>query len=239
MGIMVYRDRQAAGAAAATMIAAQLIEKPNAALALMASHTFQHIYRQLGAMTNAGILDWTEANVFLTSEIMNDGATGLFASYLSHYLYNEIAIPQKNLHAPRHNGYDLDAGCTDYEAEIEAAGWLDFLILPVLRTGHIAYNIAGTAMPALTHVQALPADVLEECKQAYMLETEDTLQIVTMGMGTLMNAKRIVVCAFGAEVAKVAEGILSSNVSATEPLSMLQLHPNVTYILDEAAAVNL
>ena len=239
MGIMVYRDQAAASAAVATLVASQLIEKPNSVLAVMASSRSLPIYRQLGAMTSAGILDWNEAEFFLTSEILNPDNIGIFDSYISHYLYNEIGIPAGNVHAPRHNTQHVDDACTAYEADIASAGGVDLLLLPIESTAHLAYNLAGNSLTTLTHTQPLPSDISEECRKNYSLSFQGNLQMITMGISTLMSAKRIVVCAFGSDMVKTTDGMLAETVSTAKPLSLLQLHPSITFALDEAAAAHL
>ena len=240
MGIMIYRDREAASTAAVTMMAAQMIEKPDCVLGLTASEMANTVYRQLCGMTASGILDWGETTVFHTSEFIGRraGQPGVQGSYLNRMLYQHVGISNSRIHAPNHTATDLQAACSAYEAELVATRGMDLLVLCLGRNGHLAFNGPSREFSAFTHVELLPQSTLEECAGLAGSEGIPS-QAVTMGMSTIMSAKRILLLAFGTEVSGIASRILSTVVSPAVPASLLQLHPSVTFVLDENAAANL
>lgn len=238
MGIMIYRDKESASAAAATLIAAQMIEKPNCVLGMSATNMAQSIYRQLGGMTASGVLDWSEVTAFQTSEFVSRkaGQPGMLTTYLAKNLYERVGM--NRFHAPNHNAQDMQAACSAYEADLVAAGGMDLLLLFLGQNGHLAFNGPSREFSAFTHVELLPQNTMEECQNIAGSEGI-VAQAITMGISTIMSAKRIVLLAIGHEVSGVATRILSAAVTPAIPASVLQLHPSVTFVLDEDAAVNL
>lgn len=243
MGIMIYRDKESANAAAVTLLAAQMIEKPNCVLGLTASSMAADIFRLLSGMTTAGVLDWGEIKIFNTSEFVGQeaGSLGICGAYLKKNLYDRIGIDMSRVRAPRHYSKDLQAACTEYESELIEAGGMDMLMLVLGRNGHIAYNSPAREFSAFTHVELLPPDTVEESSRLVNLGLNDLnhTQAITLGMSEIMSAKRIILLAFGSEVANAAERMLSSSITPAVPATLLQLHPSVTYILDEAGAIAL
>lgn len=242
MGIMIYRDREAAGAAAATMIAAKIIEKPDAVVGICACSTAQPTYRQLISLTSAGILDWSEVTAVHTSELMKKTGTdsGVMSHYLSTHLYAAVKMAPGRVIAPKHDADDMEAACNAFEEKLIDCGGMDLLLLQLGRNGHVAFNGPAREFSAFTHVELLPQSTIEEC--AAMLPGEagpNHTQAVTMGMSTLLSAKQIILCGFGRELSSLATRMLSSTITPAVPASMLQLHPNVTYMLDEDAAAEL
>ncbi|MDR1619545.1 MAG: 6-phosphogluconolactonase [Clostridiales bacterium] len=241
MGIMIYRNKNAASAAAATMIAAQIIKKPNSVIGLSAGAMLQVVYQKLCAMTAESVLDWSEAVTFHTGENINrrPGMPGIQGGFINRALYEHVGMDYARVNAPNHNAQDLGAACTSYEADIVERGGMDVLLLMLGQNGHLALNSPAREFSALTHVELLPQSTIEECEIMFPNEKEVSSQSIIMGMSTLMTAKHIILVALGGEVAERASLMLSTSITPTVPASMLQLHPNVTYMLDEDAAVDL
>ncbi|MDL2217102.1 6-phosphogluconolactonase [Christensenellaceae bacterium OttesenSCG-928-M15] len=239
MGIMIYRDKQAAGAAAAALIAAKLIEKPNATLGMGVSYAATPIYTQLVNMTAAGVVDWSETTVFHTSELLStQPGMGTIMSFLHRNLYKQVGMDLRRVYAPAHYANDMETACNDFENKILNTGGMDLILLYLGNNGHIAMNGPAREFPAFTHIELLPQSTMEECS---MLQPQggDVAQAITMGLSTALSAKQIILCAFGKGLSGTVERALNSTITPAVPASMLQLHPNVTYIFDEDAAVNL
>lgn len=239
MGIMIYRNKTAASTAAATMIAAQLIRKPNSVMGLSASPMVLGIYQQLCAMTGAGVLDWNEVVTFHTGENINrrTGLPGVQSSFINKALYERVGMDYARINAPNHNAQDLQAACTAYEVDIVNAGGMDVLLLSLGQNGHLSFNCPAREFSALTHVELLPQGTLQEYSGIFGGESEISSQAIIMGMSTLMTARHIILIALGKEVAEYTTHMLSTSITPAVPASMLQLHPNVTYLMDEEAAV--
>ncbi len=243
MGIMIYRDRDAANAAAVTLLAAQMIEKPNSVLGLSASVMAADIFKLLSGMTAAGVLDWSEVKIFHTSEFtgQDTGAPGISGAYLKKNLYERIGLDIGRVRAPRHYAKDLQAACSEYESELVDAGGMDMLMLVLGRNGHIAFNAPAREFSAFTHVELLPPDTVEESRSLVNFRNDDHsfTQAITLGMSEIMSARRIVLLALGRDVANAAARMLSSAITPAVPVTLLQLHPSVSYVLDEEAAIEL
>lgn len=241
MGIMIYRDKNAASSAAAAIIAAQIVKKPDSVFGFTPSIVAQGVYQQLSAMTAAGVLDWGEATAFHTAENINrkPGMPGVQSNFINRIFYSNIGIDYSRVNAPNHNAQDLHSACTAYEADIVSAGGMDVLLLVLGGNGHIALNCPAREFSALTHVELLPQNTIEECEQMYSAAGQISSQAIIMGMSTLMTAKHIVLLALGREVSAYTTQMLSISITPSVPASMLQLHPNVTYLLDEEAASGL
>lgn len=241
MGIMIYRDKSAASAAAATMIAAQIIRKPGSVLGLSAGRMVSDVYARLCQMTAEGVLDWSEVTAFHTGENINrkPGMPGIQSGFINKALYEHVGMDYARVHAPSHNAQDLQTACSAYELDIVEAGGMDVLLLTLGQNGHLAFNCPSREFSALTHVELLPQTTIEECARMFLKETEVSSQAIIMGMSTLMTAKHIILLALGREVSDCASMMLSTSISPAVPASMLQLHPNVTYMLDEDAAIGL
>lgn len=241
MGIMIYKDSNAASAAAATVIASQIIQKPNCVIGLSAGTMVQNLYAKLTEMTHAGVLDWSEVTTFHTGENINrrPGLPGIQSSFINKALYEHVGMDYARVNAPSHNAQDLQAACTAYEVDLVDAGGMDLLLLTMGENGHLALNSPAREFSALTHVELLPQGTMEECARLFPGDVEVSSQAIIMGMSTLMIAKHIVLLALGGGVAEYSSLMLSASIAPSVPASMLQLHPNVTYMLDEDAAANL
>lgn len=230
MGILVYKDAVSACAAAATLFAAQIIETPDSNLGFVTGSTPAGVYGQLVEMTASGILDWSDINTFNLSEYVGLplGHPESSLACMEENLFAKVGIKRRNIHLPKGDMKDLDAACATYEDEIINAGGIDLLLLCLGRNGSIGFNAPGREFPPVTHAVPLPAE--PSAKPRYAL---------TMGIGTIMSARRIVMLATGEEKADAVSRMLNSAVSPAVPATVLQLHRKVTYILDESAASRL
>ncbi len=242
MSILVYRDMSAASAAAATLVAAQIIEKPDMVLGLPAGNMLEGVYARLCGMTGSGLLDWSDLHTLHVSEFvgfrpdLNRSLNG----FLSHYLYSKVNAKRENIHMPDSCAQDLAAACTKYEELVMGLGGIDTALLSVGRNGHLAFNEPNREFTPLTHVSTLSQSTVEE-NMAYFADItlSGPPRAITLGMSTLLSAKKIVVLALGAGVADVVAKMINGPIAPAVPASILQLHPNTIFLLDEAAASRL
>lgn len=241
MGVLVYRDQATASEAAATLIAAQVIEKPQSVLGLCAGNMMEGIYAKLSVMTGSGLLDWSDIIAFNLSEFvgMRSNQNRSLGGFMSHYLFDKINARRLNLHAPESCAVDLAAACTSYEDEIANAGGMDLLLVYIGRNGHLAYNEPARDFTSLTHASPLTESSIEENMAYFTAATEETPRVITMGVSTILSAKRIIAVAVGQNIAEVAARVISGPITPGLPASVLQLHNDVTFILDEAGAMRL
>ena len=134
---------------------------------------------------------------------------------------------------------DPAAECEAYDAAIDAAGGIDLQILGIGRNGHIAFNEPTTVFPPKTHVVDLTESTIEANKRFFASADDVPRQALTMGIGSIMKAKAILIIATGADKADAINAMINGPVDPQCPASVLQLHPQVTVMLDEAAASKL
>lgn len=220
MSILVYRDRSIAGAAAATLLAAQIIEKPDAVLGLDYQDTLAPVYRALARMSVDGLLDWSEIRTFALSELVQENAEQTIRARMNSALFERINARAVNIQFPETDTDDWSLACNDYEEAILDVGGMDLLFLGVNSDGSIAFLPGSQELAPVTHVEL----------------TDDGGRAVTVGITTIMSARKIVVLMTGDDKADIASRIFHGPVSPLLPASYLQLHANVVFLLDEAAA---
>ncbi|MGC3957779.1 MAG: glucosamine-6-phosphate deaminase [Verrucomicrobiota bacterium] len=229
-------------AAAATQIAAQVIAsllhaKPNAVLGLATGSTPMQLYRELVAMK----LDWRRVRTFNLDEYIGlpQEHPQSYHSFMWENLFRHVNISRKNIHLPDGNTEDVPKFCERYERQIRAAGGIDLQVLGIGTDGHIGFNEPSSSLASRTRIKTLTARTRRDNARFFGVIEQVPQHVITMGVGTIMEARQILLLAFGAKkcraIAQTAEGPLT----AANPASMLQLHPAVKIFLDPAAAARL
>lgn len=219
MSVLVYRDGDTLSQAGATLLAGCIIEKPTSVLGLDCSPALAALYRKIAGMTSDGLLDWTTVRAFSLFEHVKSDAAETDAARLRAMLYSRVNIQPENIYSPNTNAQDWSAVCNDYENAILDAGGLDTLVCTVGGDGRVACNMPASELAPVTHV-----------------ERSDDGRAVTLGISTIMSAKRVIAILSGFDLAPIASLVISGPVVPSTPASYLQLHPNVIYMLDEEAA---
>ncbi len=159
-----------------------------------------------------------------------------FRSYMRDNFFKKVNVDPRKTHIPWSNVSDPYDECARYEKLIKEAGGIDLAILGIGLNGHIAFNEPGTPWEIGTHVAKLSKETrLAEAKKFGNIEAVPT-HAITMGIKTIMQARKIVLLASGKEKAKILVKALEGPITPDVPASILQLHPNCTIIIDEAAA---
>lgn len=217
--VLVYRDKAAASAAAATLLAAGIIEKPASVLGLDCAPELVPIYRTVARMTTDGLLDWGCVKTFNLYEYVRADAENSVDAQLSDVLLSRVNLPDDGRYMPNASGSDWSVVCNDYENLILDAGGLDAVVCSVRSDGSVAFNLGASELAPVTHV-----------------ERTETGRIVTVGMTTIMSAKKIIAVMTGRDKANMAPMVLNGPIVPAVPASYLQLHANVIFIMDEDAA---
>ncbi len=220
MSVLVYHDRHTASVAAATLVASALLKDPACTLGVDWDPSLDGVYETLSAMTKDGLLNWGSVRVYQMSEFVPSEARDLsIADRLGKQLFAETAIRADRYFVPISDGGDWATICSAFDARILADGGLDTLLLAVRQDGSLLYNPVGSDPAPITHVELFEGD-----------------KIVTAGVNTIMQSKRLIVLLLGDACKEAAERILKGAVSSVIPASLLQLHGDATFILDEEAA---
>ena len=209
--------------------------KPDAVLGYATGSTPLGLYAQLAKLNKEGKLSFKKATTFNLDEYAGlDGTHDQsYRYFMNKNLFYNIDIPIENTHVP--NGVDVEhAG--DYDKAIEAAGGVDLQLLGIGHDGHIGFNEPGTSFSSITHVVDLTPMTREANARFFKSIDEVPTQAVSMGMKTIMNAKKIVFIALGKDKAEIVRKMIKEDVTTEVPASILQLHPNCEVFLDHDAA---
>ncbi len=152
-------------------------------------------------------------------------------------LFDHVDIPPNQTHLLNGNAADLDAECDRYETLIQSLGGIDLLIGGIGVEGHLAFNEAGSSFDSRTHCQALSPSTRSANSRFFANQLDDVpTQALTIGLGTILEARSILILAHGVNKAAVVQRAISGPLSLDCPASCLQGHPSVRWVCDRAAA---
>lgn len=224
--------------AAAKQYAALLSEKPGAVLGFATGSTPLGLYGELARLCKAGEISFEEAKTFNLDEYagMKGTEEQSYRRFMDENLFSKIDIARINTHVP--SGMDIDAAPL-YDEAIEAAGGIDLQLLGIGNDGHIGFNEPGTPFGSKTHHVKLTEMTRQANKRFFNSIDEVPTHAITMGIKTVMNARKIIFIALGEDKADIVSKALLGEVTPEVPASVLQLHPFVEVYLDKAAAACL
>jgi glucosamine-6-phosphate deaminase len=240
VNVTILPTPEAACARVADIVAALLAAKPDAVLALPAGNTPLPVYAELARRHRERGLSFAQATAFTLDEYAGIGPDhqASFRRALDEALYRHVDLPPARAHAPDAGAADLDAACERYERAIAAAGGLDLCLLGIGGNGHVAFNEPGSPFDSRTRVADLADDTRAAAAGAFGGEPVPA-RALTIGIATILSARRCVLLAYGAAKAAVIARAIEAPASPALPASALQLHPDATIILDAAAASKL
>jgi glucosamine-6-phosphate deaminase len=154
-------------------------------------------------------------------------------------LFGQLNIRPENTHVPDGMSRDIPAQCAAYEAAIRAAGGIDIQILGIGSDGHIGFNEPTSSLASRTRIVTLTEQTLRDNARFFARLEDVPRYAVSMGVGTILEAKQCIMLCFGANKANAVKGAIEGGISQFNPASALQLHPATSVYLDEAAAADL
>ena len=240
MQIHVYKNPALAAQAAATLIASEILSKPDAVIGLPTGSSPVATYRELIRMNEAGVLDFSRVTTFNLDEYV--GLTGdhpqSYRYFMNDNLFDHVNIPKENTHVPCGTG-DVEANARAYEAAIDAAGGIDLQFMGIGRNGHIGFNEPAEAYPDCTSIIDLTPSTIDANKRFFDSADDVPRRAISMGVGTIMRARKALLIATGSDKAEAVRDLVKGAVSPKLPASALRMHANAVIILDEAAAALL
>ena len=241
MQIHVFENAAQVGQAAATLIAAQVISKPDSVLGLATGSTPIPTYQELIRLNKAGVVDFAKVRSFNLDEYCNLPVEHeqSYHSFMKDNLFDHINIDQANTRVPDGNAADPDAESKQYDADIVAAGGIDIQILGIGRNGHIGFNEPGDAFVYGCHTVQLTQSTIEANRRFFDSEADVPRQAISLGIGSIMNAKQVLLIATGEGKAEAVRAAVQDDVNPRCQASILRTHPNVVFLLDKAAASKL
>jgi glucosamine-6-phosphate deaminase len=237
-----FDDEDALASALATRVLDCIIANPTVVLGLPTGRTPLAFYRELRERSGGGRLDWSGVRAFNVDEFVGIDRThpGAYHAYMCRELFDHVSIDRANIHIPNGRAEDLKAECRRYEAAIAAAGGIDLQILGIGTNGHIGFNEPADGLCAHTHIADLEQKSRESNAQLFGGDWRAVPErAISMGMATILGARDVVLMATGRKKADAVYGLVEGLITPRLPASFLQVHPSVTVMLDEKAAIRL
>jgi glucosamine-6-phosphate deaminase len=225
----------------ARIIATVVREKPRAVLGLATGRTPLRLYQELIRMHREEGLDFSHVTTFNLDEYVGLPPTHeqSYHYFMRENLFRHINIDPARTHVPDGTAQDLHSECRRYEENILAAGGIDIQLLGLGRNGHIGFNEPTGSLRSRTWVKILSEQTLRDNSAVFGSFESMPKHALTMGIGTILDARRCLLLAFGPAKVRAVTCMVEGALSAMCPGSALQLHPRATVILDEASAAGL
>lgn len=238
MQVQIYKDAETIGKAAAGIFAAKITEKPNCVLGLATGSTPLPTYDALVKLYEEAVIDFSEVRSFNLDEYVGIGRTHSqsYYKFMFDNLFSKVNINSENVSVPNPTSSNPNDDCAAYDAAIDAAGGIDLQILGIGNNGHIAFNEPCEVFPMTTHIVELTESTIEANKRFFDSIDDVPRKAMTMGIGSIMKARHIILLATGKSKAKAVKAMIDGDCDPMCPASVLQLHPSVTIMLDEEAA---
>ncbi|HET8616309.1 MAG TPA: glucosamine-6-phosphate deaminase [Actinomycetales bacterium] len=241
MEVVILPDAAAVAGLAADAVEALLTRRPDAVLGLATGSSPLGVYDELAVRCAAGRVSFSQATAFLLDEYV-----GLPSSHPQSYrqvIARELAqwvdIRSAAVHGPDGSASDLPAACRRYEQAIADAGGVDLQLLGIGSDGHVAFNEPSSSLASRTRLKTLTEQTRQDNARFFGTREEVPHHVLTQGLGTVSEARHVVLLATGAGKAPAVRAMVEGPVSAMCPASVLQLHPHASVLLDEDAARDL
>jgi glucosamine-6-phosphate deaminase len=242
MEVIILADATEIGRIGADAITALLRRKPDAVLGLATGSSPLAIYDELARRCQNGLVTFRQAAGFTLDEYV-----GLSADHPQRYrnVIDEVFVSKVDLaagavHGPDGLAADIPAACGRYETAIRDAGGIDLQILGIGTDGHIAFNEPGSSLGSRTRIKTLTAQTRSDNARFFDGDIDAVpTHCLTQGLATIMEARHLILVATGRGKAEAVHQLVEGPISALWPATILQLHPHVTVLLDEAAARRL
>ncbi|NYD77588.1 glucosamine-6-phosphate deaminase [Arthrobacter cupressi] len=244
MEIIVAPTPESAASVAAQAVLAGLPAGKDPVLGLATGSSPLGLYAELAAAVADGRADFSAAKGFALDEYVGLPATHpeSYRQVLVREVCEVIGLPVDGLNVPDGTGAtlaELEAGAAAYDAAIAAAGGIDVQILGIGANGHVGFNEPASSLSSRTRVKRLAARTRRDNARFFASESEVPTHCITQGLGTVMDARRLVLIATGEAKANAVGAAVEGPLSASCPASILQWHANAIVVLDEAAAASL
>jgi glucosamine-6-phosphate deaminase len=241
MEVVICKTYEQMSRAAAEAVAEVMNAKPDAVLGLATGSTPLALYKELARMHKSEGLDFSHVTTFNLDEYVGlpQSHEQSYHYFMRENLFKHVNIPPQNIHIPSGTTSNYKAFCEWYEKRIVDAGGIDVQILGIGSDGHIAFNEPGSSLSSRTRLKTLAKPTIDDNARFFSSRDEVPIYAITMGVGTILEAKQLVMVANGPKkadaIAQAVEGPVSSMITA----SALQLHPDALVYIDEPAAGKL
>ncbi len=253
MKLIIEKDYDSMSKRAAGIISEKIQEKPDCVLGLATGSTPMGTYRELIKKYRQGQLDFSQIRSFNLDEYYGLGMDlskpyaqdQTYARFMYEELFKHINIKSNNIHVPDGLAGNPEKSCLEYEAKIKKAGGIDLQLLGLGGNGHLAFNEPGSSLASRTRLIPLAQRTLDDNWEKFYKKAGSSIDkmphhAITMGVGTILEARQALLLVSGKSKAKVAAEAIEGAITSRIPASAIQLHPGeVTAILDQEAASEL
>lgn len=240
MKVLILPDATVAAERVAKMIADHVATRPDAVLGLATGETMRPVYARLAALHGNGALSLAGITSFNLDEYIgiDPDHPASFTTFMRAALSGPTDMVAERMRLPRGDAPDPQAEAVRYDAAIAAAGGIGLQLLGLGRNGHVAFNEPTSSLASRTRVKALTRSTREANAPAFAPVPTPT-HAITVGLGTILEARECLLLATGAAKAQAAAAMIEGPLGAHCPASALQLHPRATVVLDADAAAEL
>jgi glucosamine-6-phosphate deaminase len=242
LNVRVFASEQEAAAACAAQVASTLRGKPDAVLGLPTGRTPLNVYRELVTLHRRGELDFSRVTTFNLDEFLGlpPDDPSSFRAYMERHLFQHVNLATERIHFFDGSAERAERECVRYDALLAAAGGLDLVLLGIGPNGHVAFNEPGESLQAASHRARLSRETRQASASLFGDDVSKVpLAALTLGMGALLQARRVILLAFGVNKAAAVTAMVRGPLTTHCPASFLQLHRDVEIWVDAAAGRGL
>ena len=237
MKILKFANYEEMSAAAADVIAKQISIKKDTVLGLATGSTPVGMYKKLAEMNNAGIIDFSQVKTVNLDEYypISPENKQSYRYFMNENLFNHINIDKNNTYVPDGSAENPDEACENHEKVIKALGGIDIQVLGIGHNGHIGFNEPEEKLSFYTHKTELTESTKIANSRFFSEDEIMPTSALTMGMGTIFSAKKIILIISGKDKNSAFRQLLDDKITTSCPATLLKLHPNVTVFCDNDA----
>lgn len=226
---------------AASIVAAQITLKPDSVLGLATGGTPMGMYEELVKLYNEDEVDFSEVVSFNLDEYypLNKKNEQSYYHYMCENLFNQVNIRKQNIHIPDGECVDVEKECFAYDEKIVSCGGIDLQVLGIGNNGHIGFNEPDVHFESGTHLVTLDEETIQANARFFKTIDEVPKKAISMGIRNIMHSRKIVLIAYGSGKAEIIEKMIYGDITPNVPASILQLHNEVTIVLDKDAAAKV
>lgn len=241
MEVVILADPAAVGSHTAELIAHRTAETPDMVLGVATGSSPLGTYRELTRLRAQGDVTLAGVRIFALDEYVGlpERHSASYALVVERELTTPLGLDPANVHTPDGSAVDIQQACLDYEHALTESGGVDLQILGIGTNGHIGFNEPTSSLASRTRVKALSHQTRMDNARFFAKDEDVPTHCITQGLGTIMEAREIVLVAQGQAKAAAVAAAIEGPVSSMCPASLLQFHPRATIVLDEAAAAQL
>lgn len=241
MEVIIQPDAEAAARIAAGIVARLVRQKPDAVLGLATGSTQLALYRELVRLHREEELDFSLVTTFNLDEYVGLAPSNprSYHAYMQEHLFRHVNLAAARVHLLDGTTTRIPEACAEYETAIAAAGGIDLQILGIGAEGHIGFNEPTSSLGSRTRIKTLADRTREDNSIDFGGADAVPRHVLTMGIGTIMDARSCMLLASGEGKARAVASAVEGPVTAMVPASALQMHPAVRFVLDEGAAADL